>query len=875
MHFINKWKKNPKILLTFGILFCLISVLILQNSSLIRENQKNFEKDNLDSPTLKISDYWNNINFIHINNDNWSSTDFDWIQVRTGTWDDPHIIENVTINGGGSGSCIIIENSKEFFIIRNCTVYNSGSLENQETLQFDAGIKLINTFNGLILNNSCSDTIMAIYLQESNNITISRNNANNNTYGIFSLFSVNTTILKNKVYNNVYGIDLVGCNNNTLVGNILSNNTQGIVENVCTNIIIKNNTINPNCGIGLFIMNSNNNTISGNNMTECGMAMLGEQAEFSSNVVDDSNLVNGNSLYYYINEIGLGKDNFTNPGQIILINCSDSLISNLSISHATCGILLYYCENNTIQNNNISYCRALGIGLWSCSNLTISNNSMVYCGFYIAGGEAGAIYSYKFSLNLVNGKAVYYYVNETGLGKDDFTNPGQIMLLNCSDSVISDLNISHATVGIGIGFGKNITISNVTISHNLYGLVMGLCYNSTISECALIDNTNSGIYFGANYNTIINNTINGNGIGIEILNDCQDNVFTENIIKNNNRGVVMGNMYGICENNTFSGNSIKRNKNDGIFLQNCKNNTFSGNILSANGWRGIVCKENCYNNLFYGNYLLGNGINVVDDPLNNNYWNGSDVGNFWDDYAGLDADNDGIGDTPHYFMEGVDYLPIWESLAPIIIINLPSDGATFGSTSPNFEVIIKDETIVLLEDIIQIDTMWYTLDGGKTNYAFVTNGTIDQAAWDTLPEGLIILRFYANDTLGNLGTSFITVVKSILSISATIDVDPNTLNLKSRVKWLTVYIELPIEFDVNDIDISSILLNEQVSAKKNLFKVGDYDNDGIPDLMVKFSKKDVQSILEPGENVEIVITGLINDLIFEGRDYIRVISKGK
>jgi len=739
MHFLIKWKKNPRLLLTIGMLFYFISALTLQNYSLIKENQRIFEKDNLDSPTLKISDYWNNITFIHINNDNWSSTDVDWIQNRTGTWDDPHIIENITINGGGSGSCIIIENSNEFFIIRNCTFYNSGPLINQQTFHFDAGIKLVNTSNGLIMNNNCSDTMVGIIVVISFNITISRNAVDNNKWGISSLASNNITISENN----------------------LKDNGAGVIEAVSNNINITNNTINNN-SLGILLNSGYNNTLSRNNMTECGLFLTGNQEEISSHVVDDTNLVNGNPFYYLINENGLGKENFTNPGQIILINCSDSLISDLSISHATCGIFLYYCDNNTIQNNNISHCSAVGIGLWFCSDFTVSKNLMIHCGFFMT-GTPESFYSHNFTSNLVNEKAVYYYINENGLGKDNFTNPGQIFLINCSDSLVSNLNVSHATMGIALVFCTNDIIFNITASHNLYGIMMGFSYDNTISENILNNNANSGIYFsGTLNNTIINNTINENGIGIEFPNDCYNNTIAENSINNNNQGVLMG-TYGICENNILFGNSIKNNKNEGIFLRNCNNNTFSGNIIRDNGWCGIICNENCDINRFYGNYFMGNGIHAIEDPSNTNYWNSSVVGNFWDDYTSKDADNDGIGDTPHYFMDSVDYLPIWESLIPNIIINFPSDNAIFRSAAPNFEVLIKDETIVLLKDIVHIDTMWYTLDGGETNYTFITNGTINQEAWDVLPEGLVTLRFHANDTLGNLGSETVIIFKDTMA----------------------------------------------------------------------------------------------------------------
>ena len=40
-------------------------------------------------------------------------------------------------------------------------------------------------------------------------------------------------------------------------------------------------------------------------------------------------------------------------------------------------------------------------------------------------------------------------------------------------------------------------------------------------------------------------------------------------------------------------------------------------------------------------------------------------------------------------------------------------------------------------------------------------GTINQALWDALPEGNVIIRFYANDTLGRIGFQEVTVVKTI------------------------------------------------------------------------------------------------------------------
>ena len=109
------------------------------------------DETHLESP--KRSGYWTP-NFIHIDGsipNNWSATTgYPWCYVDNGVY----IIENVTIDAGSSptGNGIFINNSKnEYFIIRNCTVYNAGSGADE------AGIKMENTNNGMVVKNNCSN----------------------------------------------------------------------------------------------------------------------------------------------------------------------------------------------------------------------------------------------------------------------------------------------------------------------------------------------------------------------------------------------------------------------------------------------------------------------------------------------------------------------------------------------------------------------------------------------------------------------------------------------------------------------------------------------------------------------------------------------
>jgi len=119
-------------------------------------------------------------------------------------------------------------------------------------------------------------------------------------------------------------------------------------------------------------------------------------------------------------------------------------------------------------------------------------------------------------------------------------------------------------------------------------------------------------------------------------------------------------------------------------------------------------------------------------------------------------------------------------------------------------------------------------------------------------------------------------------VEATIDIEPDTLNLKSKGKWITAYIELPEGYDVADIDATTVLLNDTVPAVTDpkydfVSDPGEYitdnDDDGILERMVKFDRSAVQTILEVGDEVEITVTGEVAGTPFEGSDIIRVIIK--
>jgi hypothetical protein len=103
-------------------------------------------------------------------------------------------------------------------------------------------------------------------------------------------------------------------------------------------------------------------------------------------------------------------------------------------------------------------------------------------------------------------------------------------------------------------------------------------------------------------------------------------------------------------------------------------------------------------------------------------------------------------------------------------------------------------------------------------------------------------------------------------VPATVEYGPEVINLKSRGKWVTAYIELPDGFDPANIDPASLAITAvngvsipPVSANAKWFEIGDFDNDQVPDVSVKFSRQDLAEHLEVGDMTAIQLEGTLTD----------------
>ncbi len=319
-------------------------------SLFLNSNHISFIDTEFTTPKFRTSNYWDLPFRVLIDdidpNYNWSKTanENDWC-FGSGTFSDPYVIENVTINGGRTGYCILIQNSNVFFEIRNCTFYDSSNLAG-------AGgcIQLNSVSNGNIIN--CT-----IYNSDYGRIGIG---LSNNCY--------NNTIIENKIRNcKRMGIFFkTNCDENFILNNTLINNDYGIdIWIDCDNNIILNNTIksNLNSRSSLKIRDhSDDNYVAHNNFILNTIAIRDNSHR---NIIFDNyiDIVYPNNIFGDIL-----------AGIYIDGGSKHNLIYQNNITNCKIGIDLAGASTNYLLYNHIHHHTNIGIRIGSSHNTIINNN---------------------------------------------------------------------------------------------------------------------------------------------------------------------------------------------------------------------------------------------------------------------------------------------------------------------------------------------------------------------------------------------------------------------------------------------------------------------------------------------------------------------
>jgi len=242
-----------------------------------------------------------------------------------------------------------------------------------------------------------------------------------------------------------------------------------------------------------------------------------------------------------------------------------------------------------------------------------------------------------------------------------------IFLSDSSNNMLS-LNTCNSNTYDGINFGgsdDNIVFLNICNLNGDGGIFLYDSDGNEIVGSLFSNSTDEGIELvSSSGNNIWGNTCNSNSLGIYVDSSSNNRLSDNTCNSNTADGIILDKG---SNDNTVSGNTCSLNGDGGIFLYRSDGNTIAGNTFSNNTNEGIELYsyggEDNDNSIFYLNTLSNNATNVKVDGGTGNRWYSptklgylyggsantykSYMGNWYDDYTGVDPNGDGIGDTSY------------------------------------------------------------------------------------------------------------------------------------------------------------------------------------------------------------------------------------
>jgi len=176
-------------------------------------------------------------------------------------------------------------------------------------------------------------------------------------------------------------------------------------------------------------------------------------------------------------------------------------------------------------------------------------------------------------------------------------------------------------------------------------------------------NAGYGILVSGSHSTVTNNIIKDNEVyGIYIAELYNNNFVSNNYFIGNRVGIASMGQYDTISNNHLpeSGSTMFVLANNEIIYENEVGylwiwgdyNQVTENTVRESLMVGVY--HDASNNKIYHNNLY---VFMIEDQGIDTVWDNGESGNYWSNYAGEDADGDGIGDTPYIFTGGQDNYP--------------------------------------------------------------------------------------------------------------------------------------------------------------------------------------------------------------------------
>ena len=566
---------------------------------------------------------------------NSTQNDVFWIEVLSGG---SLILDNATVTAYNSNYryYVKVDNGSKFVMDNSSKIIWAGVQTHEEEKR---GV-WINTDNATISDSEITDCYL-IYFYNVTNLTLTDSK-------IHSCSEIKISKSKNILLNNNTidwssdGITIQGSYNLTIRNNIISNTTYyGMnLDNVNTTVIEFNRFAG--CSKGVYIINSEEILIRNNTFVENTYASWLSNVE---NITVQNNELNENAYGIYSSQgfnITIIGNNIT-ASSYYGISISESnnvtIKGNIINGNVTCehGIEMTSSVNNSITENTIRDCY-IGIYIIGVGNSSISANILLKNPIIVLANTKNDIYGLQISDdNTLNDHPIRYYYDLQNAKLTGGT-IGELLYLYC----------------------ENISVTNVVV-HTLF-----IGYSTNVSTNYIFaENSTYGLYVtSSHYITLANSHIKKNVFGIYVI-DTDHMVIDACEIKENSYGLRSYELsYTIIRHNVVSENDI------GFYATYSSDSIVVANIFLSNQ-RSFKLDSHCDNITFYLNDFVFDEIEPIDDGANR-FDNGT-IGNYWMQYTGIDADNDGIGDTPYYIdSDSVDHYPLMkpyrfeDTIAPVI-----------------------------------------------------------------------------------------------------------------------------------------------------------------------------------------------------------------
>jgi len=449
----------------------------------------------------------------------------------------------------------------------------------------------------------------------------------------------------------VRGIELTGRTNVTIRNVEISAFVYGIRLDLSSTINMTNNNITNTEGCAIYLWNSSDNMVVRNILTSNKIVAVYMSRSSNNSIRENTIVCNGEELGFQLHEahnnsllmnnitgshergIGLAHSNHTAIYGNIIFNSSyvginlgqysahNEVIGN-NITNCRYGIRFGYtlCSDNIIQGNTVTG-SVNGISLYQAPGNNLSGNIVENCSysFDVTGYELTHFMNLIDTSNLVDGKPVYYYVNQTDLVVDPATHPqiGYLALVNCRNIIVENQTLTGNRQGLLLAFSNDSCIRNNQITINQEGIRLSSC---SIIGNNITSNEEYGVYADrySSHITILRNNIANSSDGILTF-LLSNTTISENTIAENT--------YGINANEETSNCTISRNT-----------------IIENNV--GVYLSPDYPLHLYHNNFINNTQQLFLDQNINHSWDNGLE-GNYWSNYTGTDVNRDGIGDSWH------------------------------------------------------------------------------------------------------------------------------------------------------------------------------------------------------------------------------------